>query len=59
MLELGVDQVEDRYGRFDPRRYAGLAAASTYYGTVRVVAAPWWDAPVATPAENPARSVTS
>lgn len=51
MLELGVEQVEDRYGRLDPRRFAGLAAASTYYGTVRVVAGPWWDAP--TPVTGP------
>jgi hypothetical protein len=47
MLEVGVAEVEARYGPLDPRRYAGITAASTYYGVVRAVGAPWWDAPSA------------
>jgi len=45
MLEDGVAQVEERFAAGSPRRYLGLAAASTYYGVIRTFGEPWWGAP--------------
>jgi hypothetical protein len=59
MLEVGVAEVEDKFGPLDPHRYVGRAAASLYYGVVRTVGAPWWDAPIATaPAPAPSSTPT-